>query len=239
MYYTHFNLSKIELLGLQVPWIHTNEDGQLTLFFKTKNFYGNHFVRASFKNSFFEINSSESAFSLSLKEKKTVTLLIRGLKRGAGRIETIYIESTFPFNFFRTFTFFKVNCDFVVYPERRQLNLHQEVSHPMASTDAEDDFILENYIRGDSLKRIDWKKLAQSNQWYTKKFQAPKKDPIILTCESLPSEEILSSICFSLYKLHYKNIEYGLKLSEQLIISPAHSTGHLKRCLFALATHET
>lgn len=239
MFYTHFNLSGLSLTSAQFPPLYVNENGVLTLHFTSTNAQGHYFIRPVFKSSRMKINNPQSTFPIASKESSTVSVSIQGLKRGQENIQTIYVETLFPFNFFRCFTFFRIDQNCLIYPERTDLRLHEEIELIEESREEGDDFIIREYQIGDSLKRIDWKKLAQTNRWYTRQYQSAKPNPILLILDKTPLEETLKSICFSMHILHQQNIKYGLKLGQKILISPENSPRHLNDCLRELARYET
>lgn len=239
MFYTHFNLNGLSLENAQLPPLYVNENGTLSLHFTTSNKQGHYFIRPYFKSSKIKIMDPFRTFPISSKDNTSVNVTIQGLVRGQENIQAIYIETLFPFNFFRCFTFFKINQSGLIYPERSDLRLHDEVELVEDSREEGDDFFIREYIVGDSLKRIDWKKLAQTNRWYTREFQKAKPNSILLVLDKTPLEETLKSICFSMHMLHQQDIKYGLKLGQKILISPENSPRHLNNCLRELACYET
>ena len=239
MFYTHFNLSGLKLLSARFPALYVNENGVLTLHFSSSNAQGHYFIRPAFKSLMIKINEPEKTFPISSKETTTIHLSIQGVKRGQEIIHTIYLETLFPFNFFRCFTFFRIDQDCLIYPERSNLQLHEEVELIEENKEEGDDFFIREYQVGDSLKRIDWKKLAQTNRWYTRQFQSAQPNPRLLVLDKTPMEETLKSICFSIHILHQQNVKYGLKLGQKIFILPENSPRHLSDCLRELARYET
>lgn len=239
MFYTHFNLNGLTLNNAQFPALYVNENGVLSLHFTSTNSQGHYFIRPHFKSSKIKINEPSKTFPISSKEKTIVNISIQGLARGQENIQTIYIETLFPFNFFRCFTFFRIDQTCLIYPERSDLRLHVEIELAEESREEGDDFFIREYQVGDSLKRIDWKKLAQTNRWYTRQFQTAQPNPILLVLDKTPLEDTLKSICFSMHLLHQQNIKYGLKLGQKILISPENSPAHLNHCLRELARYET
>ena len=112
MFYTHFNLSGIILDSVQFPPLHVNEHGTATLHFSTKNAQGHSFIRAYFQSNIFEINNKKNTFQIEFGTSTTAFISLKGIKRGTEKIQSLYIETQFPFNFFRCFTFFKINFGF-------------------------------------------------------------------------------------------------------------------------------
>lgn len=238
MFYTHFNLNGLKLEASQFPFLHAKENGVLTLHFSTKNAQGNFFIRPSFKSKLIVINDNKQTFPVTFARKTDIHISIQGVKRGKEKIESIYVESLFPFNFFRCFTFFRIDQDCFVYPEREDLRLHEELELSETDKAEGEDFYLRDYQIGDSLKRVDWKKLAQTNRWYTRQFQSARPSPVMLVSHQPPKEETLKSICFALHVLHQQDIRYGIKLGVDVLIEPENSPQHLNHCLRELASYE-
>ncbi len=237
MFYTHFNLSGVKLESVQLPSFHVGEDSNAILHFSSSNAQGHYFVRPYFKSSLVKLNNFKETFPIKANETTVVKISLRGVKRGQDTIKSIYIETLFPFNFFRCFTFFNINQDLFIFPERANLHIHEELEVTDSKKEDGDDFYLRDYVPGDSLKRVDWKKLAQTNKWYTRQFQAHIPSPIMLILDKTPVEDTLKSISFSIHNLHQQNIKYGLKLGDSVLIAPENSPRHLIQCLRELAKY--
>ena len=238
MFYTHFNLSGLTLKSAQFPPLYVNESGLLNLSFKSSNAQGHYFIRPYFKSSTIKLLEPNKTFPISSKDNTVVNISIQAISRGHDNIKSIYIETLFPFNFFRCFTFFKIDQSCLIYPERSDLRLHEEIELIEEGREEGDDFFIREYQIGDSLKRVDWKKLAQTNRWYTRQFQTARPNPILLILNETPLEDTLKSICFTMHILHQQDVKYGLKLGHKILISPDHSSRHLNNCLRELARYE-
>jgi uncharacterized protein (DUF58 family) len=238
MFYTHFNLSGIKLQSIQFPALHAKENGVINLHFASSNAQGHFFIRPYFKSSGLKIIDTKRTYQIPTEQKANLEIPIAAIKRGKETIKSIYIETLFPFNFFRCFTFFPIEQECLIYPERTNLQLHEEVEVVETKAEEGDDFHIRNYQLGDSLKRVDWKKLAQTNHWYTRQFQSVKPNPILLILDNTPLEETLKSICFAIHSLHQQNIQYGIKLRSDVMIAPSNSPNHLEHCLRELASYE-
>ncbi len=238
MFYTHFNISGLKLESAQFASIHSGEDGVLNLHFSSTNSQGHFFIRPHFKSTLLKMNSPEETFPLD-SNRLNIKISYKGVRRGKESIKAIYLETLFPFNFFRCFTFFRIDQECFVYPEALNLKLHKEEEVQEHANRDGDDFFLRDYTPGDSLKRVDWKKLAQTNRWYTRQFQNTVPNPVILILDKTPLEDTLKSICFAVHSLHQQNIRYGLKLKSDVFIIPENSPRHLNQCLKELAVYET
>jgi uncharacterized protein (DUF58 family) len=146
MFYTHFNLSGLSLTSAQFPPLYVNENGILTLHFTSTNAQGHYFIRPVFKSLRIKINHPQTTFSISSKDSSTIGVSIQGLKRGQENIQTIYVETLFPFNFFRCFTFFRIDQNCLIYPERTDLRLHEEIELIEDSREEGDDFIIRESV---------------------------------------------------------------------------------------------
>lgn len=244
MYYTHFNLQGLKLTSAKFTALHVLDSGTLTLHFKTKSTLGHYFLRAKFNSDLIKQTETSSIFSFESNSQHLlrVDIPVTGIKRGSSALTRITIETLFPFHLFRCFVYFRPNLNIVVFPEKKNLQIHIEKSSSELRPDDGDDFVLSEFKIGDPLKRVHWKKLAQTNKWYSKNLIAPHAAPVMLSIESdIHSTELLernlSSLCFSLYKLHMENIDYGITLGN-IVISPGHSRYHLVHCLNTLANYE-
>lgn len=235
MFYTHFNLSGIKLESVVFPSFHAKEESSVLMYFSTSNSQGHHFIRPYFKSSLVKVSNNKETFSIKSDEQTAIRVSVSGKRRGKETINAVYLETLFPFNFFRCFTFFNINQDIYLYPERANLRLHTEETKEDPKKEDGEEFHIRDYIPGDSLKRVDWKKLAQTNRWYTREFQTNLPDSVMLILDKNPSEEALKSLCYAIYDLHHQNIKFGLKLKDDLVIPPDNSPRHLTRCLRELA----
>ncbi len=236
MFYTHFNLNKLNLEFAQFDNLFCEEITNLKLRFSSSNSHGHYFIKALIKNNDFTFVENTS-FSVS-NNQKDIALSIQGHKRGETSVETLYIETEFPFNFFKCFTFFRLDQKLFISPTRKNLQLHREILMTEIGVCDLNDFMLKNYSPGDSLKRIDWKKFAQSQQMFTRHPATVIQAPVLLIIAPDQHLELqLQSVCFSVFHYHSLNIKYGLKIKDEVLILPDHSQEHLENCLEQLATY--
>lgn len=243
MYYTHFNLQGLKLISARMNPIHVGDSGNLTLSFKSSSGLGHHFLGIRFNSHFIKIQDKNFSFSFEgeLRILK-VDIPISATKRGITPAPRICIETLFPFHLFRSFVYFNPHLNFIIYPEKKDYHLHSEKMHTEEKNDEGVDFILKDFKPGDPLKRVYWKKLAQTNRWYSKNLITPDSAPIVLSLSDndLTKPELekeLCSLCYALHKCHSQNLKYGLSLGK-IQIFPDHSYYHLNRCLKALAEYE-
>ncbi len=239
MFYTHFNLTGLKIISAQIPQIHSGELKELTLHFSSSNLQGHYFLTPKIKSSLIAISDPKIKYSLNVTNNFSLKFYVQGKKRGNETLNKIYLETLFPFNFFRCFTFFTLDQQLFVYPEIKTGLIKNQNLAPDLVNEEGDEFYLKEYQNGDSLKRVDWKKLAQTNKWYTRQFDKKKPQPVMLICGKNESEDSLSSLCYSIHELHNLNIPYGLQTSRNHHIPPGLSSQHLQTCLRELAIYET
>ena len=244
MYYTHFNLQGLRLISARATPVHLGDAGILTLSFKSTSNLGHFFLGLRVKDLLIEVENKAFTFSFQSRVNNTlkIDIPIRAIKRGCLAVEKICVETLFPFHLFRCFVYFNPQLNLIVLPQKRDLKIHLAQKAYEEKYDEGDDFILTDFKLGDPLKRIHWKKLAQTNRWYSKSLIAPMTTPVMLSLIKDPlipngPEDQLSSLCSALYQCHYDNISYGLTLGDK-IIAPNHSQAHLANCLRELAKYE-
>ena len=239
MYYTHFNLRGLKISGCKISSLHADESSTITLSLTSSSSLGHYFL--SLRSLHSELIEVDTRTTFSLAENTQggiVNLTVFGKKRGCGKINYLAIETLFPFHLFRCLIVLPVDASFYVYPKRSNSKRHQVSSFEEEKNDDGDSFILRDYRRGDSLKHIHWKKLAQTQEWFSKTNLTQTQDPILLSLdESADTEEQLSSISGELYHLMQNQTPFGLKLHQQ-VIAPALSQKHLELCQRTLARHE-
>jgi len=244
MYYTHFNLRSLSLASVKMNPVHAGELTHLSLIFKSHSSLGHHFIGIKVKHP--KLKQTEPAFSFSLKENQStgkIELPLEGSIRGVSTLKRITLETYFPFHLFRAFTYFDMNLSVIVYPEKKLIDAYKTIEVADEKTGNEDDFFLKSFYPGDSLRRIHWKKFAQTGKLFTKQLYTTEELPVLLgfSAEDLTptqKENELCSICFALHELHSAGLHYGLAL-DKISVEPGHSHQHLKNCLRALAEYET
>ena len=245
MYYTHFNLQGLKLISINSLSLHKNEQGVLNLAFQTNSSFGHNFIELELVSTHSITSISPTSFSFNPKNKTdkilNVSLPIMALQRGHIVQLKLKIETFFPFHLFRCFTYFKIESDLFVFPEVKDLNLYHEIIISESVFDDNEHLVIEQFRKGESLKRIHWKKLAQTNQLYSKKMNQLSTKPVLLSlndslANSKLNEDQLSSLTYGLY-YYNNNIDFGLDIPG-LFIKPELSSRQLQKCLIALANYE-
>lgn len=237
MFYTHYNLRGMRLIFGQVQNGHANEGNLLTLNFNSSNLLGHDRVLVSAYHQEFDA-PFEQTFSYPPRTSTlSVTLPLRFKKRGEKMLRHIGISTEFPLGFFKAFTFFTIDSSFVCYPER--INNHLSLIENFDGADREEsETELKKYIIGDSLKRVDWKRLAKSNLWLTKSLVGEDhlKIYINLSHDETNIEDVLKQAAFSMSEAEINGIDYGLKLNDNVLLEPDKGSYHLEKCLLAISS---
>jgi uncharacterized protein (DUF58 family) len=241
MVYSHFNLRGILIASSSISTLHAKETALMKLVFTTQSSQGHYFIKAYFQSSFINLLDTEKTFAISPTENNIIDFRIEGIKRGIETIESLYVETQFPFNFFRCFTFLRLDLECYVYPEKNNLKIHFIKNIDAPENKEADDYYLRDYRVGDSLKRVDWKKVAKDNRWYTKEVSGPTPQSVLIDIEDetlrTSTEDSLKSICYDLYHLHHSEVLYGLKMGNYSFIAPDNSSQHLEKCLKELSRY--
>lgn len=238
MFYTHFNLSGLKVVSVKVSPLHKNQKGLITLNLKSSSSLGHFSLEFKANEDFINTDLPNSySFNKSKTDSFVVELPITPLKRGKFEIKKIYVQTMFPFHLFRSFSFLSLDLNIVVYPEKREGKFHLETQVSLEDI-GDEDLLINPYVTGDSLKHIHWKKLAQTNLWFSKKQNLFNTNPVMLSLKNDgETEEQLSSMCFSLYQLYLNNTQFGLSIGN-VVIPPSCSKLQLTKCLEALAVYE-
>jgi uncharacterized protein (DUF58 family) len=241
MVYSHFNLRGISIASVSISDLHPKETALMKLVFKTNSAQGHYFIKAYFQSSHLNLIDTEKAFAISASENNIINLRVEGVRRGVETIESLYIETQFPFNFFRCFTFLRLDLECFVYPEKNNLKVHQVKNIDVFENNEADGYFLRDYRVGDSLKRVDWKKVAKDNRWYTKEVNGPSPVSVLIDIEDdilrASTEDSLQSICYDLYHHHHSEVLYGLRIGTYCFIAPDNSRQHLEKCLKELSRY--
>jgi uncharacterized protein (DUF58 family) len=150
------------------------------------------------------------------------------------------IASSFPLGLFYSWSRrieFAAPC--LVYPRPAPPTaLPDGVATAAGARHSGDDFIGQReYLRGDSLRHINWKAVARGQGWYTKQFGGGEATELWLEWNATPGpdhETRLSVLCRWVLDAEQQGLRYGLRLPRQ-DIEPGRGAAHQHECLKALA----
>ncbi len=232
MFYTHYNLKGLNLLFAGISDGFEKESNHLKLSFTSRNPNGHdrlevepfHYDLISFSNDEFSYKNHNPI------DTHEMNLTFRN--RGQKKLQYICVSTKFPLSFFKAFTYFKIECSFYNFPERA--NHHIPIlCESQGQIDDSDDTELKEYKIGDPLRRVDWKKLAKSNIWYTKAFSGHDFKQIYFNIDSdyENKENLLKQVSYSISTAEVNNLEYGLKINKQIVIEAGKGSLHQENCL--------
>ncbi len=235
MFYTHFNLQGVRFVSLKSSELYAQTTSSMEFIFQCQAKGTHYFLKPFIKINGFtcettEFNISENTMSVQIK--------LTPHKRGSYTLKSVGLETRFPFNFFSCFTFFSTDISLIVFPEKKSVFPIKISPHPLVNINNEPDVTHRSYRIGDNLKRVDWKKVAQLNRWYTKEDLGEIDVPVILENDiDFPIEDSLSSICAEIQKLRTQGTMFGLVLNGKLKCQPSTGPVHVTKCLKELALH--
>lgn len=173
-----------------------------------------------------------------------VEMMVPTNRRGLFQPNRLKLETTFPLGLLRSWAWVDLDTSCLVYPkpianDRKpdEVDRGREEGEKVIPRGVEDFEMLRNYQQGDSLKHVDWKSYARTDELYTKSFIDYADDHTWLDWQTFGDGEPelkLSQLCYWVLKLSEKHVVFGLKLPG-LTIDPGFGEKHKLECLTALA----
>ncbi len=172
--------------------------------------------------------------------------------RGRHLLAPVLAQTRFPLGTFRVWTVWRIASHIVIYPapeagapalpRSRTIRSSAVLRASAPDEDLED---LRTYRRGDSPRRILWKKAAKSNELFSRDTAHSDQDDLWLDIDTavagLPAgvshttrEHALSRMCAWVLMAESRGLRYGLRLERQ-VIHPGTGGLHQRECLHALA----
>ena len=172
------------------------------------------------------------------------SLSLRTQRRGWRTAGKITVHTEFPLGLFHAWSYAAIPLRCLVYPQPAPAGLPLPAAASSASAgsgrslDGDEDFSgLCEYRSGDSLRRVDWKASARSQQMLSKQFDAAVSDSLWLAWQSAPgrdTEQRISQLTRWVMDAHATGGAFGLRLPDREI-KPACGESHYRACLEALA----
>lgn len=175
----------------------------------------------------------------------TVHVSFKPPRRGLNRVPTLTAQTHYPLGTFRVWTVWRPAAQVMVYPapeahppalppgEPRCAGVAQTVT----TSEGQEFDGVRPYRRGDPLKSIAWKKLAQTDTLVSRDSQQAQHYELWLDrqrCAGMDAEAQLSRLCAWVLQAEKRGLDYGLRLGGQEI-PPGHGPAQQRRCLEALA----
>jgi uncharacterized protein (DUF58 family) len=179
-------------------------------------------------------------------EEKEIRIPFQLPQRGYLTTPRLHIETRFPFGFYKSWTWLRLNTPGIVYPKPiitpfvASMGEGDEMPTDANLQIGNDEFIgLRNYRSGDSLKHVAWKYLAKGKGLLTKEYDNQQLSMQWLDWFSLQGmgvEERLSHLTGWVLQAEQEGRAYGIKLP-QLDIKPNVGDVHRDLCLKHLALY--
>jgi len=237
MFYTHFNLYGIELSHIDFSDGFANDSHDVQFRFTTP-------TRQTYPAIFANFKVGQSLIKLgpfTIDENGNTTVhKFKALKRGKFKITRYSFETLFPLNLFKAFCYFNYPKEIIVYPELSNVTSSGKSSR---AYDRNEDFHFDirDYIKGDKLNRIAWKKSREDNL-KTKVEVNDDGTAILFTLENLSKDKIeaeLSAIASAIKNCHDQSIPYGLVTPKHNIRPSSPNVNHFKKVMRVLAEYES
>lgn len=183
--------------------------------------------------------------SVAIGSYEEVMLAAPVTNRGVSRWNQFELRTTYPFGWFRAWTYVHAPLTAYVAPSprgNRPLPPAAAVAGDSARSDSrgEEDFAgLRSYAPGIPLKHMAWKTLARGGEAAVRVYTDPAARPEWLEWSSLhglDTETRLSQLCRWITASETGHAPYGLRMP-QIDVPPGRGPAHRSRCLRALACH--
>lgn len=192
----------------------------------------------------FYFKSDQSGLDSTIKND-SVVLYSYSDQRGYFNPGRVTVKSTFPFGLFNVWTHLDFDLAVLLYPSPIENKLtqsrvadksqHNTLYQPIVGV--EQFSTLKSYQKGESLKSVAWKQLAQGRGWLSKQFEQSAGGDLLLdigNLNHLPLEMRLSYLSYQIVTLEKIKQRYSLTLN-QVHIETGLGASHKNRCLRALA----
>lgn len=247
MFYTHHNLKNIWIKSFAPISGHNKELAYLNVVLSSDNIQNNFELKTRLPKSFYfdahtiliELITFEKAFNLK------IPLSVK--RRGKTHISGFFLETDFPFGFFKCFTFYPLDIDLVLYPARIAHHNRQATSFELNVLDGknEDDHLsYRSYQVGDSFNRLNWKRYAKDRQMNVVVHSQTEHlvDFINIKTKSIIDnhviETILEQAAYDLNSSYQHEKKFCLLVNDSLVIESGSGKEHLERCLKFVGLYE-
>lgn len=223
LFQSHNNIKNFELEDFKVKDTYLGEDFEIDFIAKNNQ---------SAEELVIKMND-DSKWAFVHKENKLFTNPFE--ERGKISFDFVSYESTYPFNLFRTWRYLKKETTIFLYPRLLKETSLQEDEYSQSNQgfyEIDADFQeLKPYSRGESFRRIDWKKYAMTDRLFWKKFTSRAEEKIHLVLEEIDFElERKLSFIASIIKLADKNHkEWEVHIKSDKFSSPHDYQNLLRR----------
>jgi len=164
----------------------------------------------------------------------------QGESRGLHKLPRLRIDSQAPLGLWVCWVRLQLNSEALLYPAPvavSEMPWPQAVGTKQSQQSAEphDFHSLQPHRPEEGPQRLAWKQLARGHGEFSKRFEAPTAQAVLLSLQpGIEKEKGLSAIAARIKQLAANGETYGLQLL-QLNINPGNGTNHRRECLRSLA----
>ena len=190
-------------------------------------------------------NNSVNSFDLLKDESQKIGLRYLTTARGLCKPGRLFVKSRYPFGMLETWSWLDLNLSTWVYPSPIMRSAFStdvdgdRAGKQWVSVEGEEFEGLKPYLAGDSLKRINWKLYAKTDDLYTKEYAINVGTSVWIDWCSWPQyeqEQRLSVLTYWVIYYAASHRIYGLKLPG-ITVQPAAGAAQKQRCLHQLALY--
>jgi uncharacterized protein (DUF58 family) len=164
MFFTNYNIQKVNISDVSTDFCFSEEDNWVTVFLKTRKQKPSYQLMIRWSSKKEDVLIPPSVYQ--------VQIPWRPHRRGRQRIPKLTLESTFPFGLLRAWKIEYPNHNVIVYPARRGDSAFPATS--VGDRDVQQHglfYDLRPFQRGDSPQRIDWRASQRSQQLLIRRFE--------------------------------------------------------------------
>jgi uncharacterized protein (DUF58 family) len=178
-------------------------------------------------------------------ENKQITLSLHTSQRGYSNIPRITLFTEFPLNLFHAWALVDSPFQILVYPKpsNEQLPMPNALDinarGNLFTQAGDEDFIgHKTYQIGDLPSKVDWKASSRGIGMFSKLYSGEAASTLYLDWlyTTGDTETRISQLTRWVIDAHAAQLNYGLKLNNNVQLKPDHSEAHYHACLKALAT---
>lgn len=243
--YTYKNLQNIEFCEGQPSELFAKQSGVMAITLNSHNDESHASIGIGWDSGYKK--GIENLIYVDVPEHglTNVNLTFTPNKRGKQKLPRIMVSSVFPFGWFRTWAYFGLAREVLVFPQPLEPPQRFEVSggDEMESEQGkrtvgnEDFYGLKSYQPGESMSRIDWKSFARERGLHVREFASVQGNELSFRWEEFegfPDEARVSFLAYMVLQASHQNLAYSLSLPGQHIGFDEGDI-HRRNCLSALA----
>lgn len=239
MWFTNKNVEQIKMSVSASNDFFADEQGRINVFLENKGNSSAYLLRLKIRHS----NHFQSVFEIPPRQSQTIQLPISIKTRGSHQLPALVLESHFPFGWFRSWKYHYSHQQVLVYPSREGKRRLPEAFHSegyesggQKKLNSGDNVFLGHrpYQNFDSLRRVDWKAFARTQELLVKQFESESQGQLQLRWEdtSGSTEKKLSQLSLWISECEKAHRPYQLVLPGEKTdwgLGPKHSRECLKK----------